>query len=78
VGILAHPLEFHAPRLPGRGDLDWASFLRALERSGYDGPVCVEIEDREFESDLEHRKQALAISSQYLRQFIGPGLKINT
>jgi len=69
VGILAYPLEFHTPKLPGRGDIDWARFLDALEKSGYDGPVCVEVEDREYEGDLAHRKQALAISSQYLRQF---------
>jgi sugar phosphate isomerase/epimerase len=70
VGILAYPLEFHTPKLPGRGDIDWASFFAALEKSGYDGPVCVEVEEREFEGDLAQRKQALAISAQYLRQFI--------
>jgi sugar phosphate isomerase/epimerase len=67
VGILAYPLAFHSPKLPGRGDIDWATFLRALKDSGYDGPVCVEVEDREFEGDLAHRKQALAFSSEYLR-----------
>ena len=25
VGILAYPLQFHTPKLPGRGDIDWAS-----------------------------------------------------
>ena len=70
VGILAYPLEFHSPKLPGRGDIDWAKFLRALKDSGYDGPVCVEVEDREFEGDLEHRKQALAFSSKYLLPLI--------
>jgi sugar phosphate isomerase/epimerase len=67
VGILAYPLEFHTPKLPGRGDVDWAKFLRALKDSGYDGPVCVEVEDREFEGDLARRKQALAFSSEHLR-----------
>jgi sugar phosphate isomerase/epimerase len=71
VGILAYPLEFHSPKLPGRGDIDWATFLAALKNSGYDGPVCVEVEDREFEADLAHRKQALALSSQYLRPLLG-------
>jgi sugar phosphate isomerase/epimerase len=70
VGILAYPLEFHTPKLPGRGDVDWAKFLRALKDSGYDGPVCVEVEDREFEGDLAHRKKALAISAEYLRPLI--------
>jgi sugar phosphate isomerase/epimerase len=71
VGILAYPLQFHSPRLPGRGDIDWANFLGALKNSGYDGPVCLEVEDREFEADLAHRKQALAISSEYLRPLLG-------
>jgi sugar phosphate isomerase/epimerase len=71
VGILAHPLEFHTPKLPGRGDVDWASFLRALEKAGYDGPVCVEVEEREFEGNLAQREHALAISSQYLRSLFG-------
>ncbi len=70
VGILAYPLQFHSPKLPGRGDIDWGAFLKALGNSGYDGPVCVEVEDREFEENLEKRKQALIISFQYLRPLI--------
>ena len=68
VGILAYPNDFHTPKLPGRGDVDWASFLRALAKAGYDGPVCVEVEEREFEGSLAKRKQALALSSEYLRR----------
>jgi len=67
VGILAYPLQFHAPKLPGRGDVDWGKFLKALASAGYDGPVCVEVEDREFETDLAARKEALAVSYRYLR-----------
>jgi sugar phosphate isomerase/epimerase len=70
VGILAYPLEFHSPKLPGRGDIDWAAFFHALRNSGYDGPVCVEVEDRAYEGDLAHRKQALALSAQYLQPFL--------
>jgi sugar phosphate isomerase/epimerase len=67
VGILAYPNQFHTPKLPGRGDVDWASFLRTLAKAGYDGPVCVEVEEREFEGSLAQRKQALVLSSEYLR-----------
>ena len=67
VGILAYPLQFHAPKLPGRGDVDWGKFLKALASAGYDGPVCVEVEDREFETDLAARKEALAVSYRHLR-----------
>jgi sugar phosphate isomerase/epimerase len=70
VGILAYPLKFHTPRLPGRGDTDWAKFLRALKDSGYDGPVCVEVEDREYETSLERRKEALTLAAQYLRALV--------
>ncbi|MGC2400704.1 MAG: sugar phosphate isomerase/epimerase [Acidobacteriaceae bacterium] len=67
VGILAYPLEFHTPKLPGRGDVDWQAFLKALKACGYNGPACVEVEEREFEGDLAHRKEALALSYKYLR-----------
>ena len=67
VGILAYPLEFHTPKLPGRGDVDWAAFLKALKASGYDGPACVEVEEREFEDTLSHRKEALQLSYRYLQ-----------
>jgi sugar phosphate isomerase/epimerase len=70
VGILAYPLKFHTPRLPGRGDTDWAKFLRALKDSGYDGPVCVEVEDREYETSLARRKEALVLAAQHLRPMV--------
>lgn len=68
VGILAMPLEYHRPVLPGRGDVDWPRFLSALRSIGYSGPVCVEVEDREFEGTLESRKEALRQSAAFLRK----------
>ncbi len=70
VGILAHPLEYHAPKLPGRGDIDWTVFCDALKASGYDGAMCVEVEDREFEDSLEARKESLRLSHQHLAPLI--------
>ena len=70
VGILAHPLQFHSPKLPGLGDIDWGNFFSALHDVRYQGPVCVEVEDKAFESTVEGRKQALIQSRNYLRQFI--------
>jgi sugar phosphate isomerase/epimerase len=72
VGILAYPLQFHSPKLPGRGDVDWGKFLKALASAGYDGPVCVEVEDREFETDLAARKEALAVSFRHLQPLMEP------
>ena len=72
VGILATPLEYHRPKLPGLGDVDWGKFFSALGDAGYDGPVCVEVEDRAYEKSLETRKLALRQSLVYLRQYV-PG-----
>ena len=70
VGIMAHPLEFHTPKLPGLGDVNWGRFFSVLGDSGYRGAVCVEVEDRAFEGDLAARKASLRQSATYLRQFL--------
>ncbi len=70
VGILAHPLEYHVPKLPGLGDVHWGRFFSTLGDTGYTGPVCVEVEDRAYEKTLELRRLALRQSHGYLRQFI--------
>jgi len=70
VGIMAHPLEYHTPKLPGLGDVDWGQFFSVLSDAGYDGPVCVEVEDRAYEGSLERRKASLRQSARYLRQFL--------
>jgi len=70
VGILAHPLQFHTPKLPGLGDVDWGRFFSTLTDTGYQGPVCVEVEDRAYEGSLEGRKQALRQSAVYLRNYV--------
>jgi sugar phosphate isomerase/epimerase len=70
VGVLATPLEFHTPKLPGLGHVDWGRFFSALTDVGYDGPVCIEVEDRAYEGSLESRMDALRQSRRYLRQFM--------
>jgi sugar phosphate isomerase/epimerase len=70
VGILAHPLQYHSPKLPGLGDVDWGKFFSVLGDSGYDGPVCVEVEDRAYEKNLNTRKASLRQSATFLRNFI--------
>jgi sugar phosphate isomerase/epimerase len=70
VGILATPLEYHQPKLPGLGGIDWGRFVSALTDVRYSGPACIEVEDRAFEADLDSRKAAIAQSRHYMRQFI--------
>jgi sugar phosphate isomerase/epimerase len=69
VGILATPLSFHRPKLPGLGDVNWGKFFSALTDIGYKGAACVEVEDRSYEGSLKTRKQSLIQSREYLKQF---------
>ncbi len=70
VGILAMPVEFHAPKLPGLGDVDWGQFFSVLRDTGYQGPVCVEVEDRAYEGSLDARKASLRQSANFLRNYV--------
>lgn len=74
VGLLAHPNEYHTPKLPGLGDIEWGKFFSVLGDVGYAGAVCVEVEDRSFEGSLARRKAALVQSRIYLSQFVTYGL----
>lgn len=70
IGTLAHPNDYHTPKLPGMGDVDWGKFFSVLTDVGYHGPVCVEVEDRAYEGTLERRKASLRQSHTYLRNFV--------
>lgn len=69
VGLLAYPLQYHTPKLPGLGDVDWGKFFGAVSESCPNIPVCIEVEDRAYEGSLETRKAALKQSAAHLRQF---------
>jgi len=70
VGVLALPNEYHTPKLPGMGDVDWGKFFSVLTDTGYNGPVTVEVEDRAYEGSLALRQASLVQSLAYLRQFL--------
>ena len=60
VGVLATPLEYHQPRIPGKGEIDWAQYIGALKSIGYRGPLCIEVEDETFGKTLPGRKRAIS------------------
>jgi sugar phosphate isomerase/epimerase len=68
VGVLG--FGWHTPKIPGLGDVDWGQFFSALTDTGYNGPVCIEVEDRAYEKTLEDRKRALRQSKRFLEQFV--------
>ena len=69
VGVFAHPLQWHQPRIPGHGELDWGRFMGTLRETSYRGPVCIEVEDDTFGRDLEGRKIALRVAGHVLRPY---------
>ncbi len=70
VGILATPLGYHRPGIPGLGEIDWGRFVGELMDIGYDGPVCIEVEDEAFGASLAGRKRAVRTAGRFLRSFI--------
>ena len=69
-GIMAYPLDFMSPKLPGLGDVDWGKYVSALTDIGYDGCTCIEVEDRAFEGSREKILDSLRLSKKYMEQFV--------
>ncbi len=70
VGVMAYPLDFMAPKIPGRGDIDWGKFIAGLKETGYEGNVCIEVEDRDYEESRERILASLTDSKKYVEQFL--------
>ncbi|MDO5441314.1 MAG: sugar phosphate isomerase/epimerase [Bacillota bacterium] len=70
VGIMAYPLEYMSPKLPGLGDVNWGKFVSALTDIGYDGFACMEIEDKAFEGTEEKVLKSLVLTRDYISQFV--------
>lgn len=70
VGIMAYPLEYMSPKLPGLGDVDWGKYVSTLTDIGFDGYACVEVEDKAFESSRERILDSIKLSYRYMRQFV--------
>lgn len=68
-GVFAHPLDWHQPRIPGFGDLDWGRYIAALMETSYRGPMCIEVEDDTFGKTLEGRQRALRVAGNVLRPY---------
>mgnify|MGYP001820801187 CR=1 FL=1 len=70
VGSLALPMDRSTAKIPGLGDIDWGAWIGALTDAGFDGAVCVEVEDEAFEGSIEQRRKSLEISYRVLRPLI--------
>lgn len=71
VGVMAYPLEYISPKLPGLGDVDWAKYCSAIYDIGFKGHATIEVEDTAFEDSLEDKKASVILSTKYLRNYVG-------
>jgi sugar phosphate isomerase/epimerase len=69
-GILSAGIGWQVPRMPGLGEVNWAEFFSGLYRAGYDGPVIIEHEDRNFEGSDAAIKRGFLLARDVLRPFI--------
>ena len=69
-GILSAGIGWQVPRMPGLGEVDWNVFFSGLYRAGYDGPVIIEHEDRQFEGSEESVKRGFLLARDVLRPFV--------
>jgi sugar phosphate isomerase/epimerase len=69
-GILSAGIGWQVPRMPGLGEVDWPAFFSGLYRAGYDGPVVIEHEDRNFEGSDAAVKRGFLLARDVLRPFV--------
>lgn len=69
-GIMAYPLDYMHPKLPGLGDVNWGRYISALTDIGYDSFTCIEVEDRAFEGSREKVLDSLRLSKHYMEQYV--------
>ena len=69
-GVMAYPLDYMSPKLPGLGDVDWAAFISALNDIRYSGDAVIEVEDKAFEDSREDILKSIQLTKRYLDQFI--------
>ena len=67
---IAYPNLWHAPKLPGLGDINFPKLCAALYDIKFEGCACIEVEDRAFESCEEDIERSILLSAHYLRNFI--------
>jgi sugar phosphate isomerase/epimerase len=69
-GILSAGIGWQVPRLPGLGEVDWGVVFGALYRAGYDGPVIIEHEDRDFEGSDDLVKRGFLLARDILAPYV--------
>ena len=69
-GVLAYPLDYMSPKIPGLGDVNWGAFVSALNDIRFNGCAVIEVEDKAFESCKEDILNSIRLSKRYLDNFL--------
>lgn len=69
-GVMSEGIGWQVPRMPGLGEVDWPGFFAGLYRAGYNGPVIIEHEDRDFEGDEDSVKRGFLLARDVLRPYV--------
>jgi len=70
AGPFAYPLDYHQPKLPGLGDIEWGQVVSALGDIRYKGSLIIEIEDKAYEEDLAARLDSIALVKNFMSQYV--------
>lgn len=68
-GIMSAGMGWQVPRMPGLGEVNWGEVFAGLYRAGYDGPVIIEHEDRDFEGSDAAVKRGFLLARDVLAPY---------
>ena len=69
-GVLAYPLDYMSPKIPGLGDVNWGAFVSALNDIRFNGCAVIEVEDKAFEGSREDILNSIRLSKRYLDNYL--------
>lgn len=69
-GVLAYPLDYMSPKIPGLGDVNWGAFISALNDIRFNGCAVIEVEDKAFEGSCEDILNSIRLSKRYLDNYL--------
>ena len=69
-GVIAYPLDYMSPKIPGLGDVNWGAFISALNDIRFNGCAVIEVEDKAFEGSREYILNSIRLSKRYLDNYL--------
>lgn len=55
--------------IPGHGEVEWGKIAVRLDRLGYQGAICIELEDHRYWGSLEAERQGIVKAAEHLSRY---------